>query len=91
MLLALIAPRDLYVDCADEDLWGDPKGSFLSLWNALPIFKLLGFNSDFPEIMPELNKQIISGKVGFHIREGAHNLLLKDWSWFMDFADASFR
>jgi hypothetical protein len=91
MLLALIAPRSLYVDCADEDLWGDPKGTYLSLWNALPVFKLLGFNSDFPENMPELNKQTINGNVGFHIREGAHNLLLKDWSWFMDFADKNLK
>jgi hypothetical protein len=91
MLLALTAPRALYVDCADEDLWGDPKGSFLALYNALPVFKLLGRNSELPETMPELNKQIISGRVGFHIRDGAHNLLLKDWNWFMDFADTSFR
>ena len=91
MLLALTAPRALYVDCADEDLWGDPKGSYLSLYNALPVFKLLGRNSDLPIKMPELNRQVISGRVGFHIRDGAHNLLLKDWNWIMDFADASFR
>jgi hypothetical protein len=87
MLLALIAPRALYVDCADEDLWGDPKGSYLSLYNALPVFKLLKASSGIPVTMPPLNKQVISGKVAFHIRDGAHNLLLKDWNWFMDFAD----
>jgi hypothetical protein len=87
MLLALIAPRALYVDCADEDLWGDPKGSYLSLYNALPVFLLLKASSGIPETMPPLNKQVISGKVAFHIRDGAHNLLLKDWNWFMDFAD----
>jgi hypothetical protein len=91
MLLALIAPRCLYVDCADEDLWGDPKGSYLSLLNALPAFKLTGNNYALPETMPELNKQVISGKVGFHIRDGAHNLLLKDWNWFMDFADKNLK
>ena len=88
MLLALIAPRALYVDCADEDLWGDPHGSYISLYNAVPVFKLLGRNSTIPESMPSLNKQIISGQVGFHIRDGVHNLLLKDWTWFMDFADS---
>ena len=88
MLLALIAPRALYVDCADEDLWGDPHGSYISLYNAVPVFKLLGRNSTIPESMPSLNKQIISGRVGFHIRDGVHNLLLKDWTWFMDFADS---
>ncbi|MCX6329532.1 MAG: acetylxylan esterase [Bacteroidia bacterium] len=87
MLLALIAPRALYVDCADEDLWGDPKGSYLSLYNALPVFQLLKASSGIPVTMPPLNKQVISGKVAFHIRDGAHNLLLKDWNWFMDFAD----
>jgi hypothetical protein len=87
MLLALIAPRALYVDCADEDLWGDPKGSYLSLYNALPVFKLLKASTGIPETMPPLNKQVTSGKVAFHIRDGAHNMLLKDWNWFMDFAD----
>jgi hypothetical protein len=87
MLLALIAPRALYVACADEDLWGDPHGSYISLYNAVPAFKMLGKKSDIPEVMPFLNKQIISGQVGFHIRDGSHNLLLRDWDCFMDFAD----
>src|SRR5450759_3938992 len=91
MLLALIAPRALYVDCADEDLWGDPQGSYLSLYNAVPVFDLLGRNSDIPKSTPPLNKQIISGKIGFHIRDGVHNLLLRDWNWFMDFADTIFK
>jgi hypothetical protein len=87
MLLALIAPRALYLDCADEDLWGDPHGTYLALYNAVPAFRLSGINSDIPESMPPMNKQIISGRVGFHIRDGAHSLTLKDWNWFMDFAD----
>jgi hypothetical protein len=87
MLLSLIAPRALYVDCASEDLWGDPRGSYLALYNATPVFKVLGVKSDIPEAMPPLNKQVISGKVAFHIRDGVHNMLLKDWNWFMDFGD----
>ncbi|MCX6253992.1 MAG: acetylxylan esterase [Bacteroidia bacterium] len=87
MLLALTAPRALYVDCADEDLWGDPRGSYLALYNAAPVFKLSGTGSDIPKTIPPLNKQVISGKVAYHIRDGVHNMLLKDWNWFMDFAD----
>jgi (4-O-methyl)-D-glucuronate---lignin esterase len=87
MLLALIAPRALYIDAASDDLWGDPKGCYLSLYNALPVYRLLKAGEEIPEAMPPLNKQIISGKVGFHIRDGAHDLKLKDWIWFMDFAD----
>jgi hypothetical protein len=87
MLLALIAPRALYIDCASDDLWGDPKGCYISLYNSMPVFKLLKAGSDIPETMPPLNKQIIGGKAGFHIRDGVHNMLLTDWNCFMDFAD----
>lgn len=88
MLLALIAPRALYVACADEDLWGDPKGSYLSLKNALPVFNLFKTAGPLPESVPPMNTPLIAGKVGFHIRDGVHNLLLKDWNWYMDFTDS---
>lgn len=87
MLLSLTAPRALYVACAGDDLWGDPRGSYLSLFNAVPVFDLLGKNSDIPETMPPMNKPLISGNVAYHVRDGDHNMLVKDWSWFMDFAD----
>jgi hypothetical protein len=86
-LLALIAPRALYLDCAAEDLWGDPKGTYLALYNALPVFKLFDAKTSISEAMPPLNFQVSSGKLGFHIREGEHNLKLKDWNFIMDFAD----
>lgn len=87
MLLALTAPRALYIDCASDDLWGDPRGCYLSLLNSLPAFQLFDKNSSLPAIMPPLDKQVFSGHVGFHIRDGAHDMLLKDWNCFMDFAD----
>jgi hypothetical protein len=88
MLLALTAPRPLYVACAAEDLWGDPHGSYLALYHASKVYKLFGLPSDILETMPPLSKQVISGKVGYHVREGTHNMLLEDWNRFMDFADA---
>lgn len=87
MLLALTAPRALYLDCASDDLWGDPRGCYLALYKALPVFQLFDKNSVVPVIMPPLNKQVFSGHTGFHIRDGAHNMLLQDWKCFMDFAD----
>ena len=42
MLLALAAPRALYVASADEDLWADPRGEFLSLAMSSPVFALWG-------------------------------------------------
>ena len=87
MLASLIAPRMLYVANASDDLWADPRGSYLSIYNALPVYKLLGADSSIPESMPSLNKQIINGKVGYHIRNGGHNMLLSDWKMFMNFSD----
>ena len=87
-LMALIAPRALYVASADQDLWADPRGQYLALFHSLPVFRLWDKKTSLPETMPALNTPIRSGKVAYHVREGAHNLLLKDWNWFMDHADA---
>lgn len=91
MLMALIAPRAVYVTSAAEDLWADPRGSYLSLYYSMPVFQLLKTKSFLPFDMPPLDKPVISGKTGYHIRSGAHNMLLKDWNWFMDFADVAMK
>lgn len=91
MLMALTAPRPLYVATAGDDLWGDPRGSYLALHHAATVYSLFKIPSDIPEAMPPANKQIISGRVGYHLRDGGHNLLLEDWNRFMDFADAVWR
>ena len=88
MLMALTAPRPLYVASASADIWADPRGSYLALHHAGPVYKLFKLPSHIPEAMPPLNKQVISGKVGYHVRAGGHNMLLEDWERFMNFADA---
>jgi pimeloyl-ACP methyl ester carboxylesterase len=87
MVLALIAPRPLYVVSADDYLWADPKGQYLALFHALPVYRLLGNEARIPEGMPPMNEPVTSANVGYHIRDGKHDVLLKDWNWFMDFAD----
>jgi len=87
MLIALIAPRAVYVTSASEDLWADPRGSYLSLYHSLPVFQLYDMNSTLSDKMPPLNRPVIAGRLAYHIRDGAHNMLLKDWNWFMDFGD----
>ena len=91
MLMALIAPRALYVASADKDLWGDPRGQYLALYHALPVYNLLGIKTKLPEAMPPLNSPVQNGRVAYHVRDGEHNLLLKDWNFFMDFADNVFK
>lgn len=89
-LLALIAPRPLYVCSAEEDQWSDPKGEFLSCVGASPVYQLLG-KVGFPgKDFPDLQKPVL-GTIGYHIRPGKHAINQYDWSCFMDFADKSFK
>jgi hypothetical protein len=87
MLIALMAPRPVYVASADEDLWADPRGEFLSCKNAEPVYKLLGLNGLQVDNMPALNEPVQKGRIGYHIRTGGHGLTEYDWLRYMDFAD----
>jgi hypothetical protein len=87
LLLSLIAPRALYVASADEDLWSDPRGEFLSLASSSPVFELWGDRAISADAMPALEQPLVSGRRGYHIRRGPHNLTPYDWDRFMDFAD----
>jgi hypothetical protein len=87
MLLSLIAPRALYVASADEDLWADPRGEFLSLAHASPVFALWGDPPIDAGSMPPLERPLVAGRRGYHIRPGVHNLTPYDWERFCDFAD----
>lgn len=86
-VIALIAPRAVYVASADEDLWADPKGEYASLVSAAPVFQLLGTQAITEATMPALNKPRVLGNTGYHIRSGGHGLGEVDWNWFLDFTD----
>ena len=88
MLIALMAPRSVYVAAAEEDDWADNKGQYLSLVEAQPVFRLYDFNLNLPQEMPEVGEQLIQKPVGFHMRKGEHDITLYDWQMFIRFADA---
>ena len=87
-LLSLIAPRALYVASSVEDTWSDPNAEYQSISLAGEVYeKVYGMDSLYNEKMPELESPVIKGNVGYHIRNGKHNILRSDWMRFMDFAD----
>lgn len=91
MLISLIAPRAVYVASADTDLWADPKGEFLSLAGASPVYGLWDHEAISADAMPPLDQPLVAGPRGYHVRTGRHNLTPQDWHWYMDLADEQWR
>ena len=85
-LLALIAPRPLYVASAVEDQWADPKGEFLSAYYAGPVYHLFGKAGIPSKEMPENNRSI-HHTVAYHIRSGKHDVTDYDWEQYLKWAD----
>ncbi|QDU58636.1 alpha/beta hydrolase family protein [Aeoliella mucimassa] len=83
-LIALCAPRNVYVASAGDDLWADPRGEWLGLVNASPAFELIGSESlDTSDTMPVLGQPVTRGCTSYHIRPGRHNLTLWDWQQYL--------
>lgn len=88
-LLALIAPRPLYVSDSDRDIYAVPKDEYASVKAALPVYGLFGYEMEELDHQPETGKAVM-GQVGFHTKAGTHSITAEDWRHYYDFADLHF-
>lgn len=89
-LLALCAPRAVYLSEADEDIWADPLGSYWALKQASAAWGQT--SQDWPEPNRVLagHRHHTHGPLGYHLRSGGHDMLPQDWQKALPFLGAVF-
>lgn len=87
-LLALVAPRRLYISSATLDSWAGQPGEFLAAKAASRAWRDLGLEG-LPEgaLFPEPDHPVLGGRVAYNIHSGEHTILSSDWDRWIDFAE----
>jgi hypothetical protein len=91
LLIALCAPRPVYVNGGLSDQWSDPKGEFLAVAAAGPVYRLLGKQDVGTTELPPLDQPKTTGSLGFHYHSSGHTAVPADWKSFLEFAERHFR
>lgn len=90
-LIALIAPRPVYIASASDDQWADPEGEYLSGYYATPVYNLYGLTGLISVHPPGINTPVGDGSIRYHLRRGEHAMRPYDWEQYIHFADRFFR
>lgn len=86
-VLALIAPRPLYLASAIQDENADPQGEFLGAVAVTRVYRFLGSPGLPADVWPRVNQPLL-GPVSYHVRSGAHSVTDFDWEQYLRFCDA---
>jgi len=85
-LIALSAPRPVFVTGGTQDQWADPKGEFLAEVAAGPVYRLLGGHDLGVTSLPPVDTPAIGGDLGWYYHTGPHAATKEDWETFLNFA-----
>lgn len=86
-LLALIAPRPIFLGGARRDRWADPLGSYRAALEADPVYELLGARGLDQADIGAFNA---AGGIAFWLRRGFHGVEPEDWQAMLAFLEAHF-
>lgn len=85
-LLALCAPRLVYVASAAEDDWANPLSEYLCCVEAGKVYEKAGVAGFvYADRAPQAGDIFHAGSIGYHLREGVHYLSRFDWQRYMEF------
>jgi sialate O-acetylesterase len=91
-LIALAAPRPLFVSAGSHDVeggWVDARGMFMATAAAGPVYKLLGRKDLGTATFPPQETALVSGDLAFRQHSGGHTVG-PNWPTFLSFADGYF-
>jgi hypothetical protein len=91
MLIALSAPRPVFITGGTADQWADPVGQFLATVAAGPVYRLLGRKDLGVTELPPLDTPLTSGDLGWHYHTGGHTATAADWEAFLRFLEKYFK
>ena len=91
MLIALSAPRPVFISGGTTDQWSDPAGEFLAEVAAGPVYRLLGKHGLDVTELPPLDTPSISGDLGWHYHTGGHAATPADWNAYLRFLGKYFK
>ena len=90
MVIALSAPRPVFITGGTTDQWADPVGEFLAGVAAGPVYRLLGKKDLGTAQLPPLDTPLTAGEIGWHYHTGGHAATPADWTAFLNFVGKYF-
>ena len=91
MLIALSAPRPVFITGGTTDQWSDPKGEFLAEVAASPVYQLLGSKGIGATELPPVDTTLATGDLAWHYHTGGHTLTVDEWKAFLVYMDRYFK
>lgn len=86
MLVAAVAPRLCYITSGSTDGWSDPNAEWLGAVEGSTAWKLFG-DPGLSGSLPAPGTSVTESRIGYHLREGGHDLNTWDWQNFLVFLE----